>query len=82
MTILEMTSQSGVLSVMGVGMVFGFLFLLVLAVSLMGKILRLKIFNKEKDLNTQTVQVNSENNANVTAAISAAVAQYKGLLQN
>ena len=77
-----MIGQSGVLSVMGVGMVFGFLMILVLAVSLMGKVLRLKIFNKEKVLNAQTVQVNAENNANVTAAISAAVTQYKGILQN
>ena len=77
MDIIVMMGQSTVLTVMGVGMVFGFLTILVLAVSLMGKILRQKLFNREEGLNTKAVRVNSENDANITAAISAAVAQYK-----
>ena len=75
MIISEMLGQSSILAVLGVVMVFGFLLILVLAISAMGKILGLKRLNK--GLQTADVHAGMDNKAQVTAAITAAVAQYK-----
>jgi len=40
MTILDMLGQSGVLTVLGMGVVFGFLIIMVVCVSVMGKIIQ------------------------------------------
>ena len=40
MTIMEMLGQSGVLTVLGMGIVFSFLVIMVISVTLMGKIVR------------------------------------------
>ena len=40
MTILEMLEQSGVLTVLGVAVVFAFLFVMIVCVNLTGKIIR------------------------------------------
>ena len=40
MTIMEMLGQSGVLTVLGMGIVFGFLVTLVISVTIMGKVVQ------------------------------------------
>ncbi|MDR2965568.1 MAG: OadG family protein [Treponema sp.] len=73
MTIIEMLEQSGIMTIFGMGIVFSFLVVLVAAISLSGKIIG-------KIVKTKTVAASGNlpaNNANVTAAISAAVNEYK-----
>ena len=81
MTILEMLAQSGVLTLLGMGIVFGFLIILVVVISQFGRF-------SEKNPDKMTVQTGlsakaavpvpvAGNNAQVTAAISAAVNEYR-----
>jgi oxaloacetate decarboxylase gamma subunit len=77
---MEMLGQSGVLTVLGMGVVFSFLIILIFAITAAGKIINALKLNKE--LMTQTMAVTpsasvSGNSASVTAAISAAVNEYK-----
>jgi oxaloacetate decarboxylase gamma subunit len=80
MTIVEMLNQSGVLTVLGVGVVFVFLLVMVNVITLVGKIL-----GERKDsqaLAAQTASgastgVKAGGETNVIAAISAAVNEYR-----
>jgi oxaloacetate decarboxylase gamma subunit len=81
MTIVEMLEQSGVLTLLGMGIVFLFLVILIICVSLAGKFIQ--AIEADKDLR-QPVKAPSDGpapagNANgvVTAAISAAVTEYR-----
>ena len=79
MTIMEMLCQSGILTVLGMSVVFGFLCILVIAVSLMGKIIHAAGADKDitqppKDVNVGSGSLNS---GAVTAAISTAIAEYQ-----
>ena len=79
MTIMEMLGQSGVLTVLGMGVVFSFLIILIFAITGIGKIINALKLNKE--LMPQALaaapssSVVSENT--VTAVISAAVNAYR-----
>ena len=78
MTIMEMLGQSGVLTVLGMGVVFSFLIILIFAITGVGKIISALKLNKElmpQALAAVPASVVSENA--VTAAISAAVAEYR-----
>jgi oxaloacetate decarboxylase gamma subunit len=81
MTIMEMLGQSGVLTVLGMGVVFSFLIIMIFAITGVGKIIIALKLNKE--LVTQALaaspsaSVVSENAVSVTAAISAAVKEYR-----
>ena len=86
MTIMEMLGQSGVLTVLGMGMVFGFLVIMVICVSAMGKIVH--ALGADKDLTaplpggsalaeTARPVSGSAKNTAVTAAIAAAVNEYR-----
>ena len=77
MTIVQMLEQSGVLTVLGMGVVFGFLVIMVICVSIMGKIF--KAFGVIKGVDTDSsVEVSIPgNSASVTAAITAAVTEYQ-----
>jgi oxaloacetate decarboxylase gamma subunit len=80
MTIAEMLSQSGQLTLMGMGMVFGFLIIMIIAVTLAGKIIH--ALGADKDVSAAPAKTGSgpaagSNNAAVTAAISAAVNEYR-----
>jgi oxaloacetate decarboxylase gamma subunit len=77
MTITEMLSQSGILTLLGMGVVFGFLVIMVIAVSLTGKVVH--ILGADKDVaelpkSTAGTMVQPEA---VTAAITAAVTEYQ-----
>ena len=80
MTIMEMLGQSGSLTVLGIGIVFSFLVIMVLCVTAMGKIVH--ALGADKDVRGGTGSAASassgqSNKAAVTAAISAAVNEYR-----
>jgi oxaloacetate decarboxylase gamma subunit len=74
---MEMLGQSGVLTILGLGIVFVFLIVLITVVTFVGK-----IFSRGLDSNTMSTNAGISAAANVdkariTAAISAAVTEYK-----
>jgi oxaloacetate decarboxylase gamma subunit len=92
MTIVEMLGQSGNLTLLGMGTVFGFLVILVIVISQMGKLLNAR----DSDGNTSpvpaglsaketpgtkagitSVPADTADNARVTAAVSAAITEYR-----
>ncbi len=79
MTITEMLSQSGVLTLLGMGVVFGFLVILIICISLSSKVIRALKLDKDEEQSTVGTQSASgtQNNA-VIAAIAAAVRQKQG----
>ncbi|GHV48870.1 hypothetical protein AGMMS49546_39600 [Spirochaetia bacterium] len=81
MTIVDMLEQSGVLTVMGMGTVFGFLVILIACITWMGKIIH--ALGADKDV-TQAAKPavpsgasSAAKTAAVTAAITAAVNEYR-----
>jgi oxaloacetate decarboxylase gamma subunit len=81
MTIVEMLGQSGVLSLLGMGVVFGFLVILIIAVSLAGKVFHTLSLDKDVGAPARSAVAagpsTAAKTAAVTAAISAAVAEYR-----
>jgi oxaloacetate decarboxylase gamma subunit len=77
MTITEMLEQSGVLTVLGMSVVFSFLIILIFAITGVGKIIGALKLNKGLITVGQAVSAVSGDVASVTAAISAAVTQYR-----
>jgi len=77
MTITEMLEQSGVLTVLGMSVVFSFLIILIFAITGVGKIIGALKLNKGLIMAGQSVSAVSGDVASVTAAISAAVSQYR-----
>ncbi|MDR1096245.1 MAG: OadG family protein [Spirochaetaceae bacterium] len=79
MTIAEMLGQSGMMAVIGMGIVFAFLVILVFIVSLTGKIIR--ALGLDKDVQAETAgrgpSPAAVNQTAVVAAIGAAVTQYQ-----
>jgi len=80
MTIAEMFGQSGVLTLLGMGIVFGFLIILVLFMNLVALIIRSLGWDMDTQ-EKQTVQAGSSaaggSNTAVVAAITAAVNEYR-----
>ncbi|MDR1858022.1 MAG: OadG family protein [Treponema sp.] len=83
MTIMEMLGQSGVLTVLGMGIVFGFLIILIIAITVVGKVIQSLTKDQPAVTSAGAAPVASSsgaasgNNASVTAAISAAVNEYR-----
>jgi oxaloacetate decarboxylase gamma subunit len=80
MTIMEMLGQSGVLTILGMGVVFSFLIIMIITISGVGKIITaLKLNNAlmTQVLAAPPASTVSENAVSVTAAISAAVNEYR-----
>ena len=79
MTIMEMVGQSGVMTILGVGTVFSFLILMVLSVTLMGKIFR--VLGLDKDVQAPTAKdapaTETASHGATVAAITAAVTEYR-----
>ena len=73
MTILKMLGQSGILTVLGMGIVFSFLVIMVIAVTLMGKILGSGITNNDAGPSA----VPGTQDKNIIVAISAAVDNFR-----
>jgi oxaloacetate decarboxylase gamma subunit len=80
MTILEMLGQSGVLTLLGMGVVFGFLAIMIICVDLTGKLIHAIGADKDVLPGKAPAAAPAGNPANAgatTAAITAAVAQYQ-----
>jgi oxaloacetate decarboxylase gamma subunit len=77
MTIAEMFGQSGVLALLGMGVVFGFLIVLIVCITVAGKIIHALGLDKETPAAKSAPASGSSLNAPVVAAISAAVRQYR-----
>jgi oxaloacetate decarboxylase gamma subunit len=73
---MEMLGQSGVLSVLGMGIVFGFLVILVISITLVGKLISALGLNKDSGAAKTSSPSHTGNNGQITAAISAAVNEY------
>jgi oxaloacetate decarboxylase gamma subunit len=74
MTIIEMLGQSGVLTLLGMGVVFGFLIIMIFSVMGIGKLIH--ALGMDKDLLAE-IPAPQADHAAVTAAISAAVNEYQ-----
>jgi oxaloacetate decarboxylase gamma subunit len=75
-----MLGQSGVLTLLGMGVVFGFLAIMIVCVTLTGKIIH--AVGADKDVIQRAVAAASpgagpSNSGAITAAIAAAVAEYQ-----
>ena len=92
MTIVEMLEQSGVLTLLGMGVVFSFLLLLIFLVTIAGKVIHALGLDKDtaaapraqpSAARTQAVSfaglgaVPTDADAAITAAISASVVEYQ-----
>jgi oxaloacetate decarboxylase gamma subunit len=79
MTIMEMLGQSGILTVLGMGIVFSFLVILIICVTLLGKIVHALKLDKDVTAPAPAAPARpaSNNNAAVTAAITAAVNEHQ-----
>jgi oxaloacetate decarboxylase gamma subunit len=78
MTIVEMLGQSGVLTLLGMGIVFGFLVILVVVITLAGKIFRtLGLAQAAAGSVAQAGPAKPGSADSVTAAISAAVNEFR-----
>ena len=75
MTIMDMLGQSGVLAVLGMGVVFGFLLLLVIVISLAGKLI-VRTLGHGTNVSAAGAKAGADS-ARVTAAITAAVNEYR-----
>jgi oxaloacetate decarboxylase gamma subunit len=71
-----MLEQSGVLTLLGMGIVFSFLIIMIIVVSLMGKVIR--TIGVDKDTNAaQPAAPSAAKTTAVAAAITAAVNEYR-----
>jgi oxaloacetate decarboxylase gamma subunit len=81
MTIVEMLEQSGVLTLLGMGIVFSFLVILIICVTLMGKVVHALGADKDVFQPVKAAAVPSGGGAvkdtAITAAITAAVTEYR-----
>jgi oxaloacetate decarboxylase gamma subunit len=79
MTILEMLEQSTILTVLGMAVVFLFLWLMIICINLTGKLIHKMNWDKDVSPSETTPPKHPEGtaNSNVIAAISAAVQEYR-----
>jgi oxaloacetate decarboxylase gamma subunit len=80
MTIVEMLGQSGVLTLLGMSVVFGFLAVMIVCVTLTGKIIHAIGADKDVIRSEAPASVPGSGAADagaVTAAIAAAVTEYQ-----
>ncbi|MDR1326766.1 MAG: OadG family protein [Treponema sp.] len=84
MTILEMFQQSVILTLLGMAVVFSFLWLMIICVELLGKLIHK--LGMDKDVQPKPIQpfkteapknANETINPEITAAITAAVIDYR-----
>jgi oxaloacetate decarboxylase gamma subunit len=81
MTIAEMLGQSGVLTLLGMGIVFSFLIILIISVTITGKIIHALGADKDAGVAPAAGTGSSGGRAGkaaaVAAAITAAVSEYR-----
>jgi oxaloacetate decarboxylase gamma subunit len=74
---MEMLGQSGALSLLGMGIVFSFLIILVITITQVGKLIGVLGLGKDAAAAKTGSPAPAGNNEQVTAAISAAVNEYR-----
>ena len=77
MTIVEMLGQSGVLTLLGMGIVFIFLFILVVVINQFGKISNRKSSDKDDVKPNLPAVSDTVINPDIIVAASAAVIEYR-----
>ena len=77
MTIMDMLGQSGTLSLLGMSVVFTFLFIMVIAVNLTGKIIHALGADKDVTQPPKPAAGTAAKSTAVAAAITAAVTEYR-----
>jgi len=77
MNIVKMLEQSGILTLLGMGVVFGFLVIMVIVITLAGKFIKEKTAFSGQSNGTKPAFNSVSDNGQVTAAISAAVNEYR-----
>ena len=77
MTIVEMLGQSGVLTLLGMGVVFGFLVIMIIAVTAVGRIIHALGMDKDVAGGAGAPQAAATAGAEITAAITGAVSEYR-----
>ena len=79
MTIIEMLEQSGVLTILGMAVVFAFLWIMIICVSFTGKLVKAFGLDKEKggENSQETEGTSGKATTGVIAAISAAVSEFR-----
>ena len=76
MTIIEMLGQSGILTLLGMGVVFTFLVIMVVMISQMGRIIAKKEMKTAPASDSSTASQADTDNS-ITAAITAAITEYR-----
>jgi oxaloacetate decarboxylase gamma subunit len=76
MTIAEMLGQSGILTVLGMAVVFIFLWIMIILVSLAGKLVHILGLDKDEKAEKPAPRPSSVK-PEVTAVITASVAEYQ-----
>jgi oxaloacetate decarboxylase gamma subunit len=74
--IQDMLGQSGVLALLGMGTVFGFLIIMIVSITIVGGIIRGLGWDKEK-APVAAAKPAAKGDSAVTAAISAALTEYR-----
>jgi oxaloacetate decarboxylase gamma subunit len=74
---MQMLGQSGVLSLLGMSVVFGFLIILVITVTVMGKIVHALGLDKDIVQAPNTAAGQAGKSTAIAAAITAAVTEYQ-----
>jgi oxaloacetate decarboxylase gamma subunit len=85
MTIVEMLEQSGTLTLLGMAVVFGFLIIMIISITLAGKVIHALGLDKDVGAPAKTAvsvpagspAVNPAGDAAITAVISAALTEYR-----
>ena len=80
MTITEMLGQSGILTLLGMGIVFGFLILMIAVISLAGKIINRTDTGSGSSAAYRTETSTAapiQTDEKISAAISAAITEYR-----
>jgi oxaloacetate decarboxylase gamma subunit len=77
MTIMDMLEQSGVLALLGMGIVFAFLAIVIIAVTIMGKLLGGASGAPAAQAAAPVAAAPVANQADTVAAITAAVTEYR-----
>jgi oxaloacetate decarboxylase gamma subunit len=76
MTIMEMLEQSGILTILGMAVVFAFLWLMIICVNLTGSLIRK--MGMDKDVRqTPGLPAKTGTPPQIAAAITAAVTEYQ-----
>ena len=79
MTIIEMLKQSGILTVLGMTVVFVFLWIMVICINITGKLIHKMGMDKDLEQSKNAIYKPQGDNkkSEVTAAITAAITEFR-----